>query len=35
MRAMLGDVGSRDQPRLPGGLVASPDGMFWIPAAEG
>lgn len=34
MRTMLGDVGGPDQPRRPGGLTASPDGMFWIPAAE-
>jgi Dehydrogenases (flavoproteins) len=33
MRAMLGDAGDPEQPR-PGGLAASPEGMFWIPAAE-
>lgn len=34
MRAMLGDVGGPDRPRRPGGLVASADGMFWIPSPE-
>ncbi|GAA3219279.1 tryptophan 7-halogenase [Actinocorallia longicatena] len=34
MRAMLGDVGAPDRPRVAGGLVASPDGMFWIPSPQ-
>lgn len=32
MRAMLGDAATPESARQPGGLTASPDGMFWIPA---
>jgi halogenation protein CepH len=30
MRAMLGDDAEPEVPLTPGGLVASPDGMFWL-----
>ncbi|MFE9997320.1 tryptophan 7-halogenase [Streptomyces avermitilis] len=33
MRALLGEDAERETPLFDGGLVASPDGMFWLPFA--
>ncbi|KOG51777.1 tryptophan halogenase [Streptomyces griseoflavus] len=35
MRALLGADAEPETPLLPGGLVSSPDGMFWLPASSG
>jgi halogenation protein CepH len=35
MRAILGDDAEPEVPLAPGGLVASPDGMFWIDPQQG
>jgi halogenation protein CepH len=32
MRALLGQDAEEEAPLFPGGLVPSPDGMFWLPA---
>lgn len=34
MRAVLGDDAEPEAALFPGGLVASPDGMFWLPAEQ-
>jgi len=32
MRALLGEDAEPETPMFPGGLVSSPDGLYWLPA---